>query len=125
MGDTLDKRYHNEFARMAKTLGLTSDTAYDAFAKVARKLFQDGINWGRIVALLSFGYEIAVSVVKKGAMGIRKFLQKIVSFVVTFIIQEKIAGWIRRHGGWVSFLFFEVTNLLAVLKNIKIEQYFA
>ena len=118
MGDVLDKRYHNEFAKMAKTLGLTSDIAYDTFAKVARKLFQDGINWGRIVALLSFGYEIAVSVIKKGAMGIRKFLQKIVSFVVKFIIQEKIGGWIRRNGGWVSLIFFVITNLSPILKRI-------
>ena len=104
MGDVLNKKYHSDFVEMTRKLGLTSSTAYKAFAKVASRLFQNGINWGRIVALLLFGYEIAVSVIQKEAMGIRNFLRKIVNFVVTFIIKEKIARWITDQGGWVSFL---------------------
>lgn len=107
MGDVLSKKYHEEFVDMARNLGLTSTTAYSTFAKIANRLFLNGINWGRIVALLLFGYEIAVSLIKKKAMGVRNFLTKIVNFVVQFIVKEKIADWIRDQGGWVCFhLFF-------------------
>ena len=101
MGDKLNEKYHHQFVAMIKDLGLTSNTAYATFAKVARKLFENGITWGRIVALLLFGSEIAVSVIKKGAMGIRDFLRKISDIVVAFIVQE-IQQWIKDQGGWVS-----------------------
>ena len=101
MADKLNRKYHHEFVEMAVSLRLTPDTAYSTFAKIAQRLFQDTINWGRIVALLLFGYEIAVSVIKKGMGGIRNFLKKIINFVVTFIIKGQIGNWIRAQGGWV------------------------
>lgn len=106
MGDVLNKKYHADFVDMTRNLGLTSTTAYSTFAKVAKRLFQNGINWGRIVALLLFGYEIAVTVIKNEAMGIGNFLRKIINFVVTFIIKEKIASWITNEGGWVCLQCF-------------------
>ncbi len=104
LGDQLDHKYREQLVAMTKSLCLTSETAYSGFAKVARKLFESGINWGRIITLLCFGYEIAVSVIKTGTRAIGSFLKKIVKFVVTFIVKEKIASWIERQGGWVSTL---------------------
>ncbi|MBN3308667.1 BAX regulator, partial [Amia calva] len=34
------------------------DSAQDLFFTVFRKIFDDGINWGRIVALFHFGYKL-------------------------------------------------------------------
>eukprot|EP00794_Sanderia_malayensis_P013003 gene13003-14342_t len=101
MGDQLNRKYHSQLVDMTKSLGLTSETAYATFAKIAKRLFQNGINWGRIVALLCFGYEIAMSVIKSKTRSVGTFLKKIVNFVVSFIIQEKISNWIANHGGWV------------------------
>ena len=101
VGDEIDARYKDQFQEMIEQLNLTPSTAYDTFASVARKLFRSGINWGRIVSLLCFGYEIALTVLRRGFSG--SFLRKIVTFVVEFIFQERIARWIARHGGWVSF----------------------
>lgn len=120
MGDQLENKYHDTLVRMTKSLGLTSITAYDTFAKIARRLFQDGINWGRIIALLCFGYEIAVSVIKTGTTAIGTFLKKIVNFVVKFIVKEKIASWIASQGGWLAILDISKNNSTLWLTRLSI-----
>ena len=100
--EIIDIKFRNDLAEMAKSLGLTFDKRRDSFAKITRKLFQDGINWGRIVALLSFGYEIAVSDVKEEDVDIKRFLQEIESLVVAFSREEDVVDWIKHKGGWIS-----------------------
>lgn len=102
IGDDIHSRYTNDFNHMLRMLNLTPETAYEAFAGVARKLFRDGnVNWGRIVTLLCFGYRMAVTVIQRG---IRGFFSHIVGFVVKFILTEKIAKWIADQGGWRAAL---------------------
>ena len=98
----IDKKFHNDLAEMAKSLGLTFDILRDSFANIARNLFQDCVNWGRIVALLSFGYEIALSVIKKEGADVKRFLQEIDGFVVAFSREEDVVDWIAHKGGWIS-----------------------
>lgn len=100
VGDEIDAKYRDQFHEMIDSLSLTSDTAYETFARVARRLFRSGINWGRIIALLCFGYEIAITVIRRGFSG--SFLRRIIKFIVDFIFRERIARWIAEHGGWVS-----------------------
>lgn len=90
------------------SLSLTPATAYETFAALARRLFRSGINWGRIVALLCFGYEIAVTVIRRGFSG--NFLRRIIRFVVDFIFNERIARWIAEHGGWRGVLDFRLSE---------------
>lgn len=102
IGDDINNRYAPEFQQMIAQLNITPDTAYEAFAGVARKLFRDGvINWGRVVTLLCFGYRMAVTVLQRG---IRGFFVKIVTFMCKFIMVEKIARWIAEQGGWRAAL---------------------
>lgn len=104
IGDDINDRYSPQFNQMIRTLNITPDTAYEAFAGVARKLFRDGnINWGRIITLLCFGYRMAVTVLQRG---IRGFFSNIVGFVVKFIMTEKIAKWIAEQGGWRAVLLY-------------------
>ncbi|KAI0218931.1 Bcl-2 homologous antagonist/killer [Lamellibrachia satsuma] len=104
IGDDINDRYSPQFNQMIRTLNITPDTAYEAFAGVARKLFRDGnINWGRIITLLCFGYRMAVTVIQRG---IRGFFSNIVGFVVKFIMTEKIAKWIAEQGGWRAVLLY-------------------
>jgi len=62
-------------------------------------LFESGINWGRVIALLGFGYRMAVHVYQHGITG---FLRRIICFVVDFMLRNRIAQWIAQQGGWVS-----------------------
>lgn len=120
VGDEIDARYRDQFHEMIEQLSLTSDTAYETFAAVTRRLFRSGINWGRIIALLCFGYEIAITVIRRGFSG--SFLRRIIRFVVDFVFRERIATWIADHGGWVSFTLFHF--LLCLFCNF-IEYYFS
>ena len=102
VGDQIQFKYGDTFQEMISQLGLTPSTAYESFASIARRLFNNGINWGRIVALLCFGYEIAMTVIRRGVEGVGTFVRKIVQYVVRFILRERIARWIADNGGWVS-----------------------
>lgn len=65
----------------------------------ARSLFESGINWGRVVALLGFGYRLALHVYQRGLTG---FLGQVTRFVADFMLRRSIARWIAQRGGWVS-----------------------
>ncbi|KAK2572803.1 Bcl-2 homologous antagonist/killer [Acropora cervicornis] len=108
IGDEIDAKYKDQFKDMIDSLSLTPATAYETFAALARRLFRSGINWGRIVALLCFGYEIAVTVIRRGFSG--NFLRRIIRFVVDFIFNERIARWIAEHGGWRGVLDFRLSE---------------
>ena len=104
-GDEIQARYHDTFSQMITNLNLSelgNERAYESFRKIARRLFEYEITWGRILALLYFGYEIAVTVIKQGVRGTAKFLKSLIKLIVDFIVNEKIAKWIAKQGGWVS-----------------------
>lgn len=65
----------------------------------ACSLFESGINWGRVVALLGFGYRLALYVYQRGLTG---FLGQVTRFVADFMLHHCIARWIAQRGGWVS-----------------------
>lgn len=99
IGDEIQIKYQDEFQDMINQLNLDSASAYKSFAEVARRLFRNGITWHRIVALLCFGYEIAMHVLRNGLAG--TYMRKIYQLIVDFIVNERIAAWIAQHGGWV------------------------
>lgn len=52
-----------------------------------------------MVALLGFGYRLALYVYQRGLTG---FLGQVTHFVVDFMLRRCIARWIAQRGGWVS-----------------------
>ncbi|XP_022105981.1 bcl-2 homologous antagonist/killer-like isoform X2 [Acanthaster planci] len=106
IGDEINSQYECEFRDMISQLRITPATAYEAFARVARRLFTQGINWGRIAALLSFGYQVAISV----KAGIGEFIGKIIGSIVQFICTERIAQWISQQGGWRAALSYQLES---------------
>lgn len=106
IGDDINEKYKDTFDRMIDTMSIGPDTAYEAFAGVARKIFAQEINWGRILTLLCFGYRIAVQVLKDHAHRFAEFLGRITQYVLKFLISERIAKWIADHGGWRAALTF-------------------
>ncbi|XP_072164989.1 bcl-2 homologous antagonist/killer-like [Diadema setosum] len=106
IGDQINVQYEVEFRQMIQTLNITPSTAYQAFAGVARRLFVKGINWGRIAALMMFGYRIAKDIMTS----VGDFLNKIITHIVKFIISEQISNWIAQQGGWTAALQFRLEN---------------
>lgn len=106
IGDQINDQYEGEFRSMIQSLHITPSTAYSAFAGVARRLFTQGINWGRIAALLMFGYRIGLEVQRSFGQFINKIIQNLVKFIIT----ERISSWIASQGGWYSALQFKFDN---------------
>uniref|UniRef100_A0A8C1P637 Zgc:153993 n=1 Tax=Cyprinus carpio TaxID=7962 RepID=A0A8C1P637_CYPCA len=75
-----------------------SNCAQDVFMTVARSIFEDGINWGRIVALFHLAYRLIYQALTQNHFDI---IKRIISWVLQFI-KENISVWIRQQGGWVS-----------------------
>ncbi|KAM6237033.1 bcl-2 homologous antagonist/killer isoform 2-T2 [Porphyrio hochstetteri] len=101
IGDDINERYDAEFRYMLKSLQPTKDNAYEYFTRIASSLFESGINWGRVIALLGFGYHMAIYVYQHGVPG---FLRRIARYVADFVLRNRIAQWIAQQGGWVAAL---------------------
>nr|QSG71260.1 BCL2-associated X protein [Carassius gibelio] len=73
-----------------------SNCAQDVFMTVARSIFEDGINWGRVVALFHLAYRLIYQALTQNHFDI---IKRIISWVLQFI-RENISAWIRQQGGW-------------------------
>ncbi|XP_067950932.1 induced myeloid leukemia cell differentiation protein Mcl-1-like [Watersipora subatra] len=124
IGDEIDAKYQVEFQQMSRSLNITQgafEEAYDAFKGVAMKLFDSGgLSMGRIVALLQFGYHLALDVLR---LGVGDFMSNIVRWLVRFITVERItnvvtrttqsiAEWIASQGGWQGAIEVFNRNIL-------------
>ncbi|OQV18476.1 putative Apoptosis regulator BAX [Hypsibius exemplaris] len=70
------------------------EASWETFQNVARRLFADGINWGRIVALFFF----ACKMVKRSIDSV-PLVSQILEWV-SGIVKAYIANWVLRRGGW-------------------------
>nr|XP_058162565.1 bcl-2 homologous antagonist/killer isoform X4 [Dasypus novemcinctus] len=123
IGDDINQRFDAEFQAMLQTLQPTPGNAYEYFTKIACSLFESGINWGRVVALLGFGYRLAIHVYQRGLTG---FLGQVASFVANFMLQHGIARWIAQRGGWAAALDLgngPIRNVLLVLAVVLLGQF--
>uniref|UniRef100_A0A8I3PNV6 Bcl-2 homologous antagonist/killer n=2 Tax=Canis lupus familiaris TaxID=9615 RepID=A0A8I3PNV6_CANLF len=128
IGDDINQRYDSEFQAMLQHLQPTAENAYEYFTKIAsssntHSLFESGINWGRVVALLGFGYRLALHVYQRGLTG---FLGQVTRFVADFMLHHCIARWIAQRGGWVAALNLgngPILNVLIVLSVVLLGQF--
>lgn len=85
---------HAELQHLINTV--QANCAQEVFMTVARTIFSDGINWGRIVALFHLAYRLIYKALTQNHFEIVK---NIISWVLQFI-RENISAWIRQQGGW-------------------------
>ena len=65
------------------------------------RVFEDGIDWGRVAVVMYIAYLIILKGAKEKADSQPPFRKFVVSHVVRFI-KEKLARWIASQSGWVS-----------------------
>ncbi|CAL8404887.1 unnamed protein product [Boreogadus saida] len=68
----------------------------DVVMNVAKSIFNDGITWGRVVALFHLAYKL---IYKALTMNHRENIRIIISWVLQFI-REQLHTWIAQQGGW-------------------------
>lgn len=96
----MESEHPDLFESLCTTLGITPVTAHPTFVGVAQEIFQAGINWGRVVALFTFGGVVAHHFVETQRP---EMVQYIVEWIVSFIANNLLT-WIRENGGWDGFV---------------------
>ncbi|XP_048203908.1 bcl-2 homologous antagonist/killer [Perognathus longimembris pacificus] len=123
IGDDINRRFDSEFQNMLQQLQPTAENAPELFTKIASRLFDSGISWGRVVALLGFGYRLAMHIYKHGLTG---FFSRVTRFVVDVMMRHYITRWIAQRGGWAAALNLDhrpILNVLVALAVVLLGQF--
>ncbi|VDP28010.1 unnamed protein product [Soboliphyme baturini] len=102
MGEEFEKLYCRQFSSMTDALNISPAIAFPTFHEVCEELFNDGITWGRIVALYAFGGTLAVQFLRKG-------MEELTSCTADWVAQytqQQLSQWIAENGGWVCRIFY-------------------
>ena len=81
---------------------IDSTNVYREFSRVAEVLFEDEINWGRIVAFLGFAVSFSVYAVQKGLQ--ESVFESVLGWTVQ-VMQGRLKSWLREHS-WVRNYFY-------------------
>ncbi|XP_020904924.1 bcl-2-like protein 2 isoform X2 [Exaiptasia diaphana] len=98
LSDELEQCHHLLLNNMCNTLNMTSDTAHQKFVQIADEVFRDGVNWGRIVALFTFGGRLAQFCARNG---MQHNVDDVEQWLGDYI--SGLSSWILKQGGWESF----------------------
>lgn len=105
VADELTAANRELFDSMCDQLHLTQNSAYPTFVGIADEVFQNGKNWGRIVAFLAFGANVAVHCAQRQDLQGSVRVENVVQWIVMYM-EEHLSKWIDENGGWVSTLKF-------------------
>lgn len=100
-GDELDRRSHGNLTAHASALLMRQDgrSAQRSLVAVREELFRDGVNWGRIMALMELVGALSAQVANtEGAWQV----DDIARWMVESLDSPPIQGWIEDNGGWVG-----------------------
>ncbi|XP_062251864.1 bcl-2-like protein 1 [Platichthys flesus] len=97
--DEFELLFRQAFSEVSLQLDITPDTAYHSFKSVMDEVFKDGVNWGRVVGLFSFGGVLCVECVEKN---MSELVSRIADWM-TMYLDEHISPWIQSQGGWDCF----------------------
>ncbi|XP_019935804.1 apoptosis regulator BAX [Paralichthys olivaceus] len=70
--------------------------AQDVFMKVARSIFVDGINWGRVVALFHLAYRLIHKALTTNHL---ENIRMVISWFLQ-AVREMLYPWLVQQGGW-------------------------
>ncbi|XP_053570615.1 apoptosis regulator Bcl-2 [Bombina bombina] len=99
-GDEFARLYHQDFRQISGLLHLTPSTVRLRFAAVVEELFQDGVNWGRIVAFFEFGGVMCVESVNRE---MSPLVDSIANWMTEYL-NRHLQNWILDQGGWDAFV---------------------
>ncbi|KAM4605982.1 apoptosis regulator Bcl-2-like [Polymixia lowei] len=102
-GERLERMYQREvLAQMSgQFVHLTPGSVRRSLAAVRDQLFVDGVNWGRIVALMEFGGAMCVESVKREMTW---QVDDIAGWMVESLDTPPLQGWMEENGGWDAFI---------------------
>lgn len=103
LGDEFENKQDScDFQEMVTSLHITPDTAQSTFLTVSNEMFSNGINWGRVVALIGFGGAFSVECVSRN---MPQLVDSVVDWVAAYM-NSNLKDWISHNGGWQGFVDF-------------------
>ncbi|KAJ0002341.1 hypothetical protein NQD34_002137 [Periophthalmus magnuspinnatus] len=93
------------------------DCVQDIFMTVARSIFADGINWGRIVALFHLAYKLIYRALTTNHI---ENIRLVISWVLQ-VIKDLLYSWIVQQGGWEGVIHgFTRWRTVAIVASIAL-----
>ena len=97
IGDHYNQKILETYEKLRKT---PCDNRFEQFKRIAYRIIEDGINWGRISVILMLGTMLLKFQGQELAESLFKFLLD--------FITKRLLSWIVESGGWVrNFLNFQ------------------
>ncbi|XP_059167445.1 apoptosis regulator Bcl-2-like, partial [Physella acuta] len=102
LGDEFEERFRNRFNDLIEQLNITNNNAYDTFKIIVDETFSDGVNWGRIVALLGFAgcFVVYCFVHNKSHLA-----DNVVEWVTSYI-DTNLQEWLTSNDKWQGLVEF-------------------
>ena len=96
----LERERAEQFDEIIASLTVTNDNLEETYRQLMTHVFQDGVNWGKIITFLVFSARLSLHCARYG-------LQDRVSDVVEWTqdeMRERIHSWVMERGGWSAFV---------------------
>ncbi|XP_062271296.1 apoptosis regulator Bcl-2-like [Scomber scombrus] len=108
-GDELERCYRDNLtAHVAALLRQDGGSARRRLTAVRDELLRDGVNWGRIVALMELSAATSAEVANReggaGAAGGAGQVDDIARWMADSLDSPPLQGWIKENGGWDAFV---------------------
>lgn len=97
VANKLEDENEELFSQMCVRLHITQATVYGTFVGVVRELFESGVNWGRIVALIAFCEALVVHCARTG---IREKAELVIQWTALYMVNN-LSEWMKDSGDWV------------------------
>ncbi|XP_029702370.1 apoptosis regulator BAX [Takifugu rubripes] len=89
--------------------------AQEVFMQVARSIFSDGINWGRVVALFHLAYRLILKALTTNHL---ENIRMVIGWVLQ-VIREQLYPWLVQQGGWAGVIqHFARWRMAAVVASV-------
>lgn len=102
-GEQFERAYFSAFDNMIEDFDVTAPDAEENFSGVAVDLFNNDVNWGRIIGLLVFASQLSLKAIHPDIHR-QDLVNQIVNWTCNILQSDAIGNWMANHNSWVSSL---------------------
>ena len=96
----LESERAQQFDEIISSLSITNDSLEDTYRQLMTHVFQEGVNWGRIITFLVFSSRLSLHCARSG---MQNRVQNVVEWTENEM-RERIHSWVVERGGWGAFV---------------------
>lgn len=96
----LERERAEQFDDIIASLTVTNDNLEDTYRQLMTHVFQEGVNWGKIITFLVFSARLCLHCAR---CGLEDRVVEVVEWTETEM-RERVHGWMVERGGWSAFV---------------------